>query len=458
MAETWIIGPEASGTVQEFGGKAAALHALGAFALPIPAWFVITPSAWKSCRVNAQDDRQVEVPDDIAQAWIAAATALAGPEGLLAVRSSASDEDGGEHSFAGQLDSFLAVRPQEVIEKIIAVWQSAFSERMVAYRASRGLGAPQPPAVLIQQLIHADTAGVAFSVDPVSGRWGQAVVSAVFGLGTKLVGGDGDADTWRVDRAGMINERIIVNKTHAHRPKPGAGEGVADEMVVNSTAPSLSDKQVQAVAVLARQCASCCGRPQDIEWAYQAGKLYLLQSRPITTLGMLPDPDGRPALWDNSNIAESYGGITTPLTYTFARRAYEEVYRQFCRIMGVQLAKIDQHADTFRTMIGIIRGRVYYDLLNWYRVLALLPGFQANRGFMEQMMGVKEGLPSELAHEFTPPTTWERLRDTVHFTRSIMGLVRNQWTMSKQITNFYKRLQSALAEPAVPYDHQRADE
>ena len=84
--------------------------------------------------------------------------------------------------------------------------------------------------------------------------------------------------------------------------------------------PALTDAQVVEVAALARSTERHFGRPQDIEWAVSDGRLYLLQSRPITSLAALSDPDGEPILWDNSNIVESYGGITTPLTFTRYRR------------------------------------------------------------------------------------------------------------------------------------------
>src|SRR5207248_949569 len=130
-------------------------------------------------------------------------------------------------------------------------------------------------------------------------------------------------------------------------------------------------------------------------------RIYLLQSRPITALANRADPDGAAYLWDNSNIAESYSGITTPLTFSFARRAYEEVYRRFCRLLRVPEDRLAQNDDIFPRMIGLIRGRIYYNLLSWYRALALLPGFTINRRFMEQMMGVKAGLPDEVAAALT---------------------------------------------------------
>src|SRR5205823_462634 len=116
---------------------------------------------------------------------------------LVAVRSSAADEDGTRDSFAGQLESFLCVPPGKVVEKVLAVWRSGFSERVLVYRRQRGLPPiPTAPTVLIQLMIQADTAGVAFGADPATGRQDVAVVCAVRGLGDRLVSGECDADTY----------------------------------------------------------------------------------------------------------------------------------------------------------------------------------------------------------------------------------------------------------------------
>jgi pyruvate,water dikinase len=222
--------------------------------------------------------------------------------------------------------------------------------------------------------------------------------------------------------------------------------------------PALSDEQVSAVAELARRCARHFGRPQDIEWAIEGGQLYLLQSRPITSLAGMPDPDGVLNIWDNSNIAESYGGITTPLTYTFARRAYEEVYRQFCRLMKVPSTRIADSANVFYGMIGLVRGRVYYNLLNWYRVLAMLPGFTVNRRFMEQMMGVKEPLPDELVAGLQKASATDKLKDSFHLGVTMAGLVLNHLTLESRIRKFDSRLSQALRPPDPPLEQARPDE
>jgi pyruvate,water dikinase len=440
------------------GGKARALAALREADLPIPAWFVVRPEAFLDSHTDAADPRA----SPAVTAEIADALAQLCPDGApVAVRSSASDEDGAQHSFAGQLDSFLFVPADDVPAKVAAVWRSGFGERILAYRREHNLGpTPRPPSVLVQRMVRADVAGVAFGADPVSGRRRLAVVSAVYGLGTALVSGDADADTYHVDAAGAIVERAIADKRSAHRAAPGRGEGVETVPVPEEQArrPALSDAQVRAVAELVRRTGRHFGRPQDIEWAIEGGRLYLLQSRPITSLTRTADPDGTINVWDNSNIAESYNGVTTPLTFSFARRAYEEVYRQFCRILRVPEKKIADSANVYRHMLGLVQGRVYYNLLNWYRLIAMLPGFQANRGFMEQMMGVKERLPDELVGDMTASTLGERVKDRFRLMGSMFALVRQHFGIGKQIRLFYRRLHDALGTGRPDLEAKRPDE
>ncbi|MGI9174061.1 MAG: PEP/pyruvate-binding domain-containing protein, partial [Rhodothermales bacterium] len=225
----------------------------------------------------------------------------------VAVRSSALDEDGATRAFAGQLESFLFVSPQNVGAKVAAVWGSAFSARVRAYRAAHELtDVPQPPAVLVQQMVRADRAGVAFSADPATGQRGVAVVEAVFGLGSALVDGETEADVYRIDRNSRLIGCDVTVQEIAHEPDVEAGTQTVVLAPEAGGQQTLTNQEAVAVADLARQAEKAFGRPQDIEWAMEDGRLYLLQARPITTLAATPDPDGTLRLWDNSNIAESY--------------------------------------------------------------------------------------------------------------------------------------------------------
>lgn len=396
------------------GGKGAALARLGEQGFEVPAWFAVPPDAsWSSGELEE-------------------AILLLGP-GPFAVRSSGTMEDGAGHSFAGQFESHLEVSATDVPGKIAAVRASASSEAIRTYCQERGLPAPSAPTVLVQRMIAPRCAGVAFSADPVSGMRGMAVVSAVAGTGEKLVSGEVDGETWRINRSGQIVER--------------------------SQTGLLSESDAIAVSALARDCETACGRPQDIEWAIdEGGKLWLLQSRPITTLGLTPDPGDTLRVWDNSNIAESYGGVTTPLTFSFARRIYESAYREFCTLMSVPRDRIERSDDVFPQMLGLIRGRVYYNLVSWYRVLALLPGFQLNRGFMEQMMGVREPMPDEIVQKIVAENTGSRSADRRALVKTCFGLIRQLAGLRKQIARFQIRLDTALAAPSVPISHMSGEE
>lgn len=393
-------------TTASFGGKGDALAKLTLAGFDVPAWFAVPPDEeWTDGELSS------------------ALAAIGG--GLFAVRSSGAMEDGAGHSFAGQFDTFLEVPAHEVAARIRDVRASASGEALLAYCRERGLPPPQPPVAIVQRMILPRHAGVAFSADPVSGRRKIRVVAAVEGTGEKLVSGEVDGETWR------IGDAAVEAPPH----------------------PTLGRDDALRVAGLARACERHFGRPQDIEWAIGGdGRLWLLQSRPITTLAATPDPDDPVVVWDNSNIAESYGGVTTPLTFSFARRIYESVYREFCRLMSVPSGRIARAEDVFPRMLGLIRGRTYYNLGSWYRVLALLPGFRLNRGFMEQMMGVREPLPDELVERIAGENATGRLADSLALVRTLAGLVRRLVFLGKDVAAFRKRLDAALAPPPVPLE------
>jgi pyruvate,water dikinase len=278
------------------------------------------------------------------------------PNGLLAVRSSMAGEDSAHHSFAGQLDSFLNVSGEAAILNAVKdCWASAYGERALAYRQQNDL--PLEPVVMeviVQMMIPAQASGVIFTVDPVARdpRW--MLVSVTEGLGEALVQGQVAGETYRIHRE--------------------TGEVVGD-------GHTLEKARLNELATTAQKIESLFGSPQDIEFAIEGANLFILQARPITTI--VPTEQ---TLWDNSNITESYSGVTTPLTFSVIRSAYAQVYGQFMALMGVK--HIDE--NVLRNLLGFYKGQVYYQLLNWYAALALLPAFEYNRRSMEQMMGVKQ--------------------------------------------------------------------
>ena len=196
-----------------------------------------------------------------------------GADGPVAVRSSATAEDLPGASFAGQQDTYLNVAGiDDVLDAVHRCWASLWTDRAVAYRAAQGIdGSGVALAVVVQRMVDAESAGVLFTADPVTGRRRQAVLDAARGLGDAVVSGAVDPDHFVVDTA---TGRILDRRRG----------GPADKR-----AASLTDAQVRALASLGDRVESAFGSPQDIEWAMDAdGHTWLTQSRPITTLYPVP--------------------------------------------------------------------------------------------------------------------------------------------------------------------------
>ena len=403
--------------VARVGGKAAVLARLAELGFDVPAFFVIEPT-------RAADD---------AQPGIDAALQRLG-EGRYAVRSSGREEDGSAHSHAGQFLSLLGVAAADVPAAVDRVRASGATDSLKEYRRSRGL-APDGgmPAVIVQRMVEARAAGVAFSADPVTGRRDRIVISATAGLGDRLVGGEIDGE-----------QHILDGATGAVIQAPEEGGTIV-----------LAPQDVAAVAALARKVAEAFGTPQDIEWALAGDRLYLLQARAITTpLRAIRQPDHHTTIFDNSNIVESYPGFVTPLTYSFAQYAYARVYRAFLVICGIDAARIRANGAALDNMLGRIDGRVYYNLVNWYRLLALLPGFSLNRTHMEAMMGVDEPLPKDIADTLAPPRpqAFAALAEWARVGRMAGKLAFEAIRLRRTIKGFHGRLEAALANDAAAID------
>jgi len=433
-----------SGDLTELGGKAGALARLHDICLPIPQWFVIKSGAF-------------HIPEEEAGRAIDEMLAHFEEGVCFAVRSSGKAEDGAQASFAGQFESYLWVERADVHRHVKLVWQSAFSERVRTYREHNNITGPiDPPAVLVQRMIRSEKAGVAFAANPLTADTGECVVSAVFGLGSALVDGSSDADayTYRYRDGSVVAQ--TAQKTLDAEP---LNRLIRPELFRRdlSCERVLTEEEIREIALLARITSDHFGRFQDIEWAIEDGKLYLLQSRPITTLAGIYEPTGRAFVFDNSNIAESYSGATTPLTFSFIRKAYSGVYEQFCRVFGVSEKVLGDNAKVFTQMLAFVDNRVYYNLFSWYKMLSLLPGYALNRQFMEQMMGVKEPLPEDflqVIHDSVPSKG--KASDTARLLRCIFKLLGNYIRLESHIAKFMERLESALEGP--PLSQKNANE
>ena len=405
-----ILSADQARDVSQVGGKARSLSRLAALGFQPPDFIVIPASCF-----SQGPDGPVAHPA-LVEELIAALHPL-GP-GPYAVRSSGRAEDGVAHSHAGQFDTVLNVVATDLLSAAAQVWRSGFSQTVETYRAVTSGGVAEAPAIIVQRMIEARVAGVAFSADPVSGLRGRCVISAIAGLGDRLVSGVEDGATWVVTADGIAGDN-----------------------------PLLTPAQLHSIADLARRAEAAFGAPQDIEWAMDAQGLHILQARPITTpLQPAPAVDQTLHVFDNSNIVESYPGVVSPLTYSLAIFVYARVYRAFVRLLGVSDAVVAGNAGLFDNMLGRIDGRVYYNLGNWYRALALLPGFALNRSYMETMMGVDTPLPDELTATMglPPATGLAKLSAYASLMRVGGGLIWAAICLPRTRTRFYARLNTAL--------------
>ena len=451
------------------GGKAGGLAWLGQHGFPVPPWLVVPAdavAAWLPADVAQRLREASENADLLAlqslrreietlplpaalldELRTALPTLTSGQTGPVAVRSSAVGEDGAAASFAGQLDSFFVEATPEAVAR--AVWRcvaSAWSDRAVAYRRQHGLApADVQVAVIVQRVVEGEASGVLFTAHPVTGSRRHALVSAALGLGEGVVSGRVEADAWTapLDGDGPL-DAAICEQTEAARFDTQT-QSVRYQPVAKSAgmAPALDEAAVRELVALGRRAARLAGHPLDIEWTRAEGRFWLLQARPITALPAPQAGVGPRTVWDNSNIQESYCGVTTPLTFSFARRAYATVYRQTMRAVGIPERTVAAHGPVLDALLGLHRGRVFYHIDHWYRGLLLLPAFRRNKADMERMMGLQQ--PVDFVDEDELPHL-ERLRRLPGLAQTLARLLARFSRIDAEVAGFHQSFREAYDE------------
>jgi pyruvate,water dikinase len=298
------------------GGKGAHLGELSRIeGIRVPAGFCVTTDAFQRIMAEAPsiddrldrlsrlkpDDREairtlsaeirrtlegVAIPDDLTAA-ITRLLARLGEQAAYAVRSSATAEDLPTASFAGQQDTYLnVVGPAAILQHISRCWASLFTERAVTYRLRNGFDHRKVHmAVVVQQMVFPQAAGILFTADPVSSNRKAASVEACFGLGEALVSGLVNADVYKV-RSGEVVAKAVAAKRLAIHASPAGGTQEQAIEPERQEQPALT--QVVRLAQLGRRIEAHFGRPQDIEWCLVDDGFYIVQSRPLTTLFPIP--------------------------------------------------------------------------------------------------------------------------------------------------------------------------
>ncbi|MBA3938533.1 MAG: hypothetical protein H0X38_13825, partial [Planctomycetes bacterium] len=353
------------------GGKAVNLARLLNAGFAVPDGFVITTGAFAAA-LAGEGGMPNRVPTELAERIGEHYRALGSP--TVAVRSSATAEDLADASMAGQYETLLDIRGESAVVAAVAhCWRSIDTPRTRSYLASKGIPLSDVAmAVVVQRLVPADVAGVLFTANPRSGRSDELLIEASWGLGESVVSGRVQPDTLVVEAAtGVVRHAVIADKATwiaAGAPGECAVSGERRRM------PCLDVRQVDALRRLGERVERHFGSPQDLEWAFHAGELYLLQSRAITTLGVALATQQRcdaeraalaAALatgrgpWVRHNLSETLPQ-PTPLTWSVIRRfmsgdgGFGSLYREIGFVPSPTVCR-----EGFLTLIA---GRIHLDL------------------------------------------------------------------------------------------------
>ncbi len=205
---------------------------------------------------------------------------------FVAVRSSATAEDSANDTWAGQLDSFLNTQENKLLENVKKCFASLFTERAIIYRIEKGLLESKiSVAVIVQKMVNSDKSGIAFSVNPVTIDYNQMIIEAGYGLGEAIVSGQITPDTYFVSKKHEILDRQKGSQEKAlYRTSTGSGNVWKELTLEQKSNLILSDKEIIELSKIIANIEKHYGFPVDIEWAIENGKIFIIQSRPITTL------------------------------------------------------------------------------------------------------------------------------------------------------------------------------
>jgi pyruvate,water dikinase len=383
-------------TLELVGGKGASLARLAAAGLPVPPGFHVTTAAYR--RFVAEHGLQAQIlaavagiapdqpaaleaasqqisklfarhpmPEEIAEAICSAYAALGAGDLAVAVRSSATAEDLPEMSFAGQQETYLNMRGEAmVLDAVRRCWASLWTARAIGYRARHGI-APEDVglAVVVQELVDADAAGILFTANPLTGARDQVMVNAAWGLGEAIVGGQVTPDTIVVNKTdgAIVSQEISEKQVMTVRTAEGTHEQPVP--AERRTQAALSPAQAAELARNGVRIEALYGQPMDIEWALHDGRIAVVQARPITALPKpaagaqarpasewaLPKPNGR---YMRSSVFELLPDPLSPLFATLGLPAWDRATTAIARDFGV--------AGMFDGMLTTVNGYGYYDV------------------------------------------------------------------------------------------------
>ena len=321
---------------------------------------------------------------------------------LYAVRSSSNIEDGEHNSFAGQFDTYLNVSKEDIINKIILCTESLYNENVLSYIKEKEIPITELQMnIIIQEMVNSEYSGILFTSNP-QGLLNESVIVVGKGLGNNVVEDKTDTTSYYYSTTDNIYYY----------------EGKEDYLNKNT---------IEELINLSKQIKDILGEYLDIEFAISKNKIYILQARLITTLD-----DTNPLILDNSNIVESYPGLSLPITISFVKSVYSGVFESVSRRVLKNERELRKHKTVFKNMIGSANGRIYYKISNWYTLIKFLPLNKKIIPIWQEMLGVKNKTYNKQEVKLNPIT-----RIMTYF-NSIYEILSTQRHMKKLNKKFIK--------------------
>ncbi len=290
----------------------------------------------------------------------------------FSVRSSSCVEDSAENSFAGQFDTFLNVERGDIAERITDCVCSLYNENVLVYMERAGLDISLLKMnVIVQKMVNSDFSGIVFSANP-QGILNETVIVAGRGLGENVVSDKIDTTSYYYS---------LTDNIYYYDGKENL----------------LSDEKVHEIIDVSKIICKHIGKYTDIEFAIENNELFILQARPITTLS-----DEKPIIFDNSNIVESYPGLSLPLTVSFVEKVFAGVFKDAGRRLLKNKKELEKRYDILENTVGTSNGRIYYNLNSWYSAIKFLPFSKKIIAVWQELVGVKYKEYDESENEINP--------------------------------------------------------
>jgi phosphoenolpyruvate synthase/pyruvate phosphate dikinase len=390
------------------GGKGANLALLTQKSFPVPTGFVVTATAYREFIKGAKNLRSrieafnlgdaaelqaqasqlraelEKIPLPIALVESIKQRLESFPEGgAFSVRSSSTFEDLASAAFAGQHDTFLNVHGTDaILDRIRACFASLWQDRAVAYRDQLGFDQHQATmAIVVQTMIPSDVSGVGFTINPINGAIDEMLINANFGLGESVVSGEGAIDQFVLARDGGLRSSVIGEKSlRIINSALGTVEVNVDRQAANRE--SMDIKQLAELAGLMRRVEDSYQFPQDIEWAMHDGKLWLLQSRPVTAI---------PARWTRDESAERFPNVITPLAWEMVEEGFHRSLNHSFALMGYPafsgkwFCMLDHYIYGNQNAVEIYGRREPFSIKNLDELEAVIPHLRDNYAWVQDL-------------------------------------------------------------------------